>query len=765
MSVQDSIVVVNESNFTNCSATSLTDASLGTSSVSGGAFAILHSAQVSNFRLGVLVPSGTSDDVMGFNITVLVSKSLYSKCSAFSNASSGRPDEVSGGGGAMYAKSAALTNFSVTESTFTDNRVAVAFGSTGLFSFSSGSALALEAGVSASSLVALSSCRFFNCAVFAVVTGNASIDSCVFDAGGSQDASETSTGLLVVARNSSRAHVTVSNCVFVSSTVALSVRCVGDDGARRVAGLCAGPKMMLKNSNISQTSPSGIVAGFNSTGSALMSLQNSESHSFSGSRMSCALPRFAVFREQSVESSTSSTVYSCRPCLPFQISSTATAVSLQELSNARNVDRCFPASSRPGSCPFAVADCTTFVNVSIGFWTNVSESGNLEPARRCPRGYCGCRNAANDTCPLPPLISIDRNPDPLCSGNRIGKLCGGCPPDFTQSMDDKSCISNEACSKSLWWVWTLSVLGFAVYSLYIVVSCRKRADGAFSCLLFYFQISSFAANADESSAVSAILEYAQVRSVLAMYEGACYAPSMSAYNATAYRLIGPLLVLLFAVAWTCMIQKLQPRLQQRNIDLSVSYSGTLAVVVLFVFSNVANVVFTLVECSSYSESDAVVFIDGTVPCKDAKWIVLVFVAALLFLFPAAFAAALRFKQFPPSAREAVCGTYSGPAFYWGAVTLSFRLFISAAQFLRVDFPNLMAFVRSSLSMCVLVLLVYLRPYVHTRSFLVDVACYVCLIAQFGLQGFAANRDFLGVAESSSTAGFFTGVSTWSTVIK
>jgi hypothetical protein len=197
----------------------------------------------------------------------------------------------------------------------------------------------------------------------------------------------------------------------------------------------------------------------------------------------------------------------------------------------------------------------------------------------------------------------------------------------------------------------------------------------------------------------------------------------------------------------------------------VSYSGTLAVVALFVFSNVANVVFTLVECSSYSDSDAVVFIDGTVPCKDAKWIVLVFFAALLFLFPAVFAAALRQKQFPPSAREAVCLKYTGPVFYWGAVTLSFRLLISVAQFLRVDLPNLMAFVRLLLSMVVFFLLVYLRPYVHTRSFWVDVACYVCLIAQFGMQGFAANRDFLGVAGSSNTADFFTDMSTWSAVIR
>ena len=142
-----------------------------------------------------------------------------------------------------------------------------------------------------------------------------------------------------------------------------------------------------------------------------------------------------------------------------------------------------------------------------------------------------------------------------------------------------------------------------------------------------------------------------------------------------------------------------------------------------------------------------------------------FVAVVLLLFPAAFAAALRLKNFPPSARDAVCGKYSGPMFYWGAVTLSFRVLISVAQFLRVDYPNLMAFVRLLLSMGVFFLLVHLRPYVHARTFWVDVACYVCLIAQFCLQTFATTRDYLGVAESSDSRDFFISVAMWSTVIR
>jgi hypothetical protein len=334
-------------------------------------------------------------------------------------------------------------------------------------------------------------------------------------------------------------------------------------------------------------------------------------------------------------------------------------------------------------------------------------------------------------------------------------------------MDGRSCISDETCAKNLWWVWTLSVLGFAAYSIYIVVSCHKRNSGALCCLLFYFQMSSFAVSVDESNGSSTILEYAQVRPIVALHEGACYARSTGAYYATVFKLVGPLLVLLFALAWTWIIQKLQPRLQQHGIDISVSYSGSIAVTVLYVFSSVSNVVFTLIECSSYTDTaEAVVFIDGTVPCKDAKWTVIVVFAALLFVFPALFAAALRLKKLPQSARDAVCGKFTEPVFYWGAVTLSFRLLVSITQFLRVEYPNLLSLVRLFLSTGVFFLLVNLRPYVDERTFWVDVVCYVCLIAQFGLQIFAATRDYLAISNSSSDQeNFFRSVSTLSTIAR
>ncbi len=350
ISVHDSVVEFSRNRVTNCTAVSLTDSSLGPSSVFGGAFAVIHSPQVSNFRQGLLLPSTGVLGVSGSNVTVLISKSRFFQCSVFSNSSSARPGEANGGGGAAYATSAALTNFSVTESTFNGSTVTVASGTTGLPSFSSGGALAVEAGDSNSSFAAISSSSFFNCtvqganianmgvlggaahvfraghisvvgtsftncsvidavsdavmgnivsggsAMSAVVTGNMSVLDCVFDATAGQDASQTSTGLLVLVLNSSNALANLSNCEFISSMVVLSVQCVGDDGVRRLAGSCVGPSMALSRSTIRQIQ-SPAISDVNTTGN-LMALQSLGAVLFTGSRMRCALPRFAASKHR-----------------------------------------------------------------------------------------------------------------------------------------------------------------------------------------------------------------------------------------------------------------------------------------------------------------------------------------------------------------------------------------------------------------------------------------------------------------------------------
>jgi hypothetical protein len=292
-----------------------------------------------------------------------------------------------------------------------------------------------------------------------------------------------------------------------------------------------------------------------------------------------------------------------------------------------------------------------------------------------------------------------------------------------------------------------------------------HGGGGISCLLFYFQMSTFAVDADESSAWFAALEYAQMRPIFAWYKDACYAPNMGAYDATAFKLVGPLFVLLFALAWTRVIKMLQPQLQQRSIHICASYSGTTASTVLYVYSSVATVVFSLLECTDYSSDDAVVFIDGTVRCKDTRYIILCFVAALLFLFPVAFAAALRLKKLPQRAQLAVCGKFTERVNYWGAVTLSFRLLISATQFLRVQFPNLLASIRSFLSIGIFCMLVTLRPYINQRTFWVDAVCHLCLNTQFVLQIIGATRDYLAVTESTGQTSFFEGLSKASQVMR
>ena len=622
-----------------------------------------------------------------------------------------------------------------------------------------------------------SACSVTDASSISVVSGGAglslallsvaSLTESSFDGG--QDSSGASEGLLLLSSSALPSKIAIDGCSFSSTSVSVNVTCIdAATGFNSVPCVQPGPTVSASNSNISQLGSLSVASDFSNVvlvGSVMIALQQNVSLTSSNSLIVCNSTQFAVFRKLSkLLMSFQYVVYFCSPCPFFQLALTSNVVLLDVALNAPSINQCMPLSSGVTTCPFGIAACTTFVNVTSGFWANFSNysvtNGPLTDASRCPPGYCSCNGSS--TCPLPPPLAYDRNANSLCAGNRTGVLCGGCPPNFTQSIDGKTCISNEDCEQNLGWVWTLSVFGYAAFSLYIVLNCGKHSSGIFSCVLFYFQMSSFASSLDESNTSNAILHYSQFVSIVSLYSKACYAPNISAYNATLARLIGPLFVLVFAVVWTRIILALQPRLQQRNIEISVSYSGTLAASMLFVFSSVASVVFSLVQCSG-----GVVFIDGTVACYDSKWKVLIAVVVLLCLVPVAFAVALRLNKLPENARATVCQAYTAPMFYWGAVTLGFRLLISVTLFLQAGLPNVLAFVRLFLSTCMLLLLVHLRPYVHPSTFWVDVVCYVCLIAQFGLQTMVADRDFLGVAaaQTDSLAAFFLDISTLSSVFR
>lgn len=811
-SLRHSRVALTQVQFSDCFVGSFTTGAasgcFGSSSVYGGAFAMIQSPQVNEFREGLL-SAPRSMNSTGFNMTIIIMRSNFSECTASTDSTSVRPGTANGGGGAVYASSAALSNISVKECAFRSSSVRVASGATGVPSNSSGGALAVELPCCSDSVVAISSCSFTNCSAIGVninnfavrggavavsgvevvsvvksnfsncsitnagdlsgaragsvvVSGGAglsvalakttSVDACAFDAVGGQDDSRTSSGLLVLANRSSDV-VQVASTSFASSGVALSVQCISSEGLVQVTGRCVGPILILSDSRLQS------LAAVNQ--STLMTLQSRAV--FSGSRMGCA-SEFAVFKTVSADDS-SRVSYNCSSCPTFFVSASASEVLLDRLSNKSNVDRCMYSSSTStsmSSCPFGVPDCTTFVRVTRGFWADFDGSGSLTPARRCPRGYCGCSDAIDGACRLPSTLSIGRRDDPLCAGNRTGTLCGGCPSNFTQSIDGVSCISNEDCMRDLWWVWTLSVLGFAFLG-FLIIPRSEHNSGALACLLFYLQMSSFATSVGDSDGSNAFVEFWLVRSFAALYARACYAPSMSAYGATAARLIGSLFVLLFSVAWTWVISALQPLLRRRNIDVRVSYSGTLTVAVLYVFSSVADVLFTLVECTSYNTS-GFVFIDGTVACFDTRWQVVLGMVVLLCLFPGLFVVALWLHKLPEAARAAVCRAYTNRMPYWAAVTLVFRFLIPLLQFLRNDYPNMMAAMRCLLAVYMLVLLFNFRPYNNINTFWVDVACYVGLIVQFCLQSISESRDFFGTA-ADEKGSFFSFLSSLSTVFR
>jgi hypothetical protein len=141
--------------------------------------------------------------------------------------------------------------------------------------------------------------------------------------------------------------------------------------------------------------------------------------------MHCALPQFAAFKTQAGGSSTSSAVYSCRPCSPFQISLTASVVSLEDLSNARNVDRCFLVSSD--------SSVTSSLSLLLSLIARLLSSMSREDSGRMYRN----QEQLEKPHPLPSRLlrmhqrdqrsmpvaasdkSINRNRDPLCNGNRV----------------------------------------------------------------------------------------------------------------------------------------------------------------------------------------------------------------------------------------------------------------------------------------------------------------------------------------------------------
>jgi hypothetical protein len=375
-SVQDSHIASIENRFVDSTAESLTDdlisISFGASSAFGGAFAILHAPQITELQDGLQVPPGAID-LAGFNFTVVVSKSIFARCSATSMSQTGRSAQADAVGGAVFASSVALSHFSINDSHFSDSAVNVGAGSGALPSHSSGGAVAVEFNRSGVSVAVFSSCSFVNCTARGAnipstgVTGgaisvslatsvaiidskfinckiqgalsaqsskvsvsggagvslsrskNASVLFCVFDATDGQDDSATSTGLAIFATSSLYSRTYVTSTLFRSSGVIFNVRCVSDDGFYFVGCPVFGPLISVSNSNIAQLTPDAS-ASFNLIGSSLMSFDPHISPVFTRFEMKCSLSDFAVFMDQNpISTVLPLVVFSCKACPQFEI--------------------------------------------------------------------------------------------------------------------------------------------------------------------------------------------------------------------------------------------------------------------------------------------------------------------------------------------------------------------------------------------------------------------------------------------------------------
>ena len=729
----------------------------------------------------------------------------------------GRSAQADAVGGAVYARSVALSHFSAIDSNFSDSFVNVVAGAGALPSRSSGGAVAVEFNASGYSVAISSSCsfvnstargasipstavtggamsislatsvaiigsKFINCKVQGALRGqfikvsasggagvslsrskNISILFCDFDATGGKDDSAISTGLAIFAASASYSRTDVKGTSFSSSTVIFSVRCVSDDGFYFVGCPVFGPQISVSNSNIAQLTPNAS-ATFNLIGSSLMSFDPYISPVFTKFAMKCSLSDFSVFKEQNpIPALLPLVFFSCKACSQFEITISANEVWLEQIVDFRNTTSCI-RSSVDNSCPFGIKRCQTFVDVEQGFWTNFSESGGLLSASRCPDRYCECgsSNVSNDGCPLSPLLSVNHVADSLCSSNRFGVLCGGCRQNFTHSMNGYSCVSNDDCLRDFGWVWTVSVVGFVLESIYVVVTSVGEDDGFINCVLFFGQMSSYASIPEQvdhfAETASWISKSTQFAPIISRYQDSCYGPSMGAYEATAARLIGPLTVFLSSMLLIfpakLLLSKFKSIFRKRKLDVAISFPTTLMNLLLMLFSSVSSVVFQLITCQETGQGK-VVFIDGTKSCSGAAFNFLVFVAAMLSLVPLLLWAGLKFNIIPARTRAVLCSPYTDAAYYWVALALLFRFIVSVLSATVRHFPSVSAMVLSVCSVCMLFLLLTQRPYVDQRTHYMDSFCYVCLIVQFMLQCLAGAPQSLGLSLNQNSRFFET----------
>jgi hypothetical protein len=394
-SMRDSQTFLVQIRFTNCTAKSLSSgpdsASSGSSSVFGGAVAIVQKTQSSLFQQQNLLSVFVSNS-SGSNFTILFVNSSFVGCLAKTSSLSVRSGSTSAGGGAVYVHSSAIYNFTAKHSTFESNSVENNCGAKESITLSSGGALVVETPSSTESVVYISWCTFLKCSAVgaflntvavqagALAVASASIVSiehsqflncsiqaalessdlesgldslefegsggagaslsfarniliirCVFDATGGSDASETSSGLLILFSHSFPSHVHVQDSVMKGSQVLLGVYCANQLDFSAIVCPPEGLQLSVQNSSLIQVLPQNFSQDDFMIGNHVIALQRGVSSSFGRVLVQCENDGYAVLKNLSERLSILK--YSCKPCLPFQVARSSNEVWIEDVAS------------------------------------------------------------------------------------------------------------------------------------------------------------------------------------------------------------------------------------------------------------------------------------------------------------------------------------------------------------------------------------------------------------------------------------------------
>lgn len=439
----------------------------------------------------------------------------------------------------------------------------------------------------------------------------------------------------------------------------------------------------------------------------------------------------------------------CGTCPVLSFSYTSHVLSMDKVQQLQqsgaaldSLSSChFSSKDSITSCPYGVVSCTGSFKVTPGQWLffkNTSASSTSPPSfeptspARCPAGFCGCSNAESGSCTV--TSPLDSTADPaLCSSNRTGVLCSHCLPGFTSTINERGCMANDECQQKLSWIWTVVMVSYFIYGLHISVSCLNDRSGIVSALICFGQMSQFALprlpGYSASAAASALTSIAHFDSLISSFNDACLGLSMSTYRVVLMKLCGPAFVLVFALLWSWFLKRYRGRSIIIPIQSTTSYFGTLAQCILMIFSSVSAALLKLVQCTTVDGVGFVVYLDATRACYDGEWAALMCALSVLVLLPFVFAYLLVYEKIPLAARYAVCNSYTENMYFWAAVALAARMFMSLAaalyQDLAAGYSTLLL-----ISFAMTFLLIQFRPYKREAAHRIDVLCHVCLIVQF-----------------------------------